>query len=247
MQELALAEKNLRVVPGDRVRTVVTVRNDSDIVDVFTLEVHGLERSWYEFSTVSAALFPGDNLASTLIFAPPKNSAATAKSYPFDVKARSRQNPVQVITGRGTLNVGPFYSFESDVNQESVIDASAKYTVGIGNNSNVPLTFALKAEEPGDSLRLSLDAESVTVLSGARGEVGLVVDLIHRPLSGDPRRHDFTVTVSPDNDGAVPEVIAAQMDVRPWIPAPRWVLPAVVVPVVGGIAAGIAVAVWQLS
>ena len=239
--EVAIGQQFVRVLPGESVHTVVNVRNNSKIVDVLSIEVQGLDPSWCELSIGGASLFPGDNFDSTLSFMPPKESSAAAKAYPFDVVVKSRQNPAPAVSARGTLNVGPFYSFSAELYQHSITTSLASYALAIHNNSNVPITFMLEIQELDEDLRLSLESESMTVAPGASGEVGLTVEPLRRPLSGDPRPRDFALSVSTDAGTGRPVIVTAQTEMHPWIPAPGWAISLVLV----GIAA-IAVAVWRL-
>ena len=242
--EVTIAEQNLQVLPGDSVHTVVSVRNSSKTVDVLSIDVQGLDPSWCELSIGSASLFPEDHFESTLSITPPRQSNAAAKSYPFSVVVKSWQDPAKVVSADGTLNVDPFYSYTAELNRGSRALSAASYTLTVYNNSNLQLTFRLEDQGLGENLRLRLDSESVTVEPGARGEVGLTVAPVRRPLSGNPKPHDFELSISTDAGTVKPVVISAQTEAHPWLPVPGWVIPVVLV---AAVAAGIAVAVWQLG
>jgi hypothetical protein len=148
------------------------------------------------------------------------------------------------LSNRATLTVEPFYGFESHLEKEHLEDPAGRYTVCIENNSNVPLTFVLNGEEPGNDLRFRFDSENITLEAGAKSEVGLIVRSVKRPFSGGPQSHDFTLTVSSNEDAAEPVSLSDLLEVGPLLPVAKWVPPVVLI-AVAGIAAGIALAVWQ--
>ena len=64
---------------------MVNVRNSSKTVDVLSIEVQGLDPSWFDLSVGSASLFPEDHFESTLSLTPPRQSDAMAQTYPFSI------------------------------------------------------------------------------------------------------------------------------------------------------------------
>jgi len=240
--DVNLAEVNLRGTPGGHVQTAVNVHNNSQLVDVFSIDVSGLADSWYELSVTSASLFPGDNLVSILTISPPQNSTAVAKTYPFHVRVQSQQSPDQVITLSATLLVDPFYSFSAALTPRERGKASNSFTVGVSNDSNIDLTFQLGGEDSIGNLRYQFDADRQTVPPGVQRDVGLIVEAVGRPLCGSRKLQNFQVRVSTEQGRVEPALARGQMEIVPRIPAPVWVVTLVVMLAVAGIAA----AVWFL-
>jgi len=244
--DVNLAEVNLRATPGGHVQTAVNVHNNSQSVDVFSIDVSGLADSWYELSVTSASLFPGDNLVSILTISPPQNSTAVAKTYPFHVRVQSQQSPDQVITLSATLLVDPFYSFSAALTRRGRVKASNSFTVGVSNDSNIDLTFQLGGEDSIGNLRYQFDAERQTVPPGVKRDVGLIVEPVARPLCGPRSLRDFKVRVSTEQGGVGPFLAPGRMEIVPRIPAPVWVVTLVISLATMLAVAGIAAVVWFL-
>ena len=226
--EVILAARHLRLNPGERVETAVTVQNDGNIVDVYSIEVEGLDDSWYELSLSSAALFPGDSFSSTLSINPPRASFSTARTYPFTIKVKSQKDPADELRLSGDVEVGPFCSFTAELGSGIPIRGAESYTISIRNASNILLTLKLSGVDPADNLRFHFDRELPTVPSGAKQTVGLMVDPTWRPLSGSPRPHEFTLKVQAHLAGSEPVVVPGRMDVRPRIPVPALFIPSLI-------------------
>ena len=112
--EVILAARHLRLNPGEKVETSVKVYNDSKIVDVYSIEVDGLDDSWYDLSLNSASLFPGDSFSSILSIDLPRASSSTARTYLFTIKVTSRQDPAGESSLAGEVEVEPFCSFTAE-------------------------------------------------------------------------------------------------------------------------------------
>lgn len=93
---------------GQPVEFAANVRNASDAVDQYGLEVDGLPPSWYELDVQSLTLFPGDSMDFKVKVLVPEGSGAISGAYPFGIGARSKTNPAAVggMTGTIRLTVG---------------------------------------------------------------------------------------------------------------------------------------------
>ena len=92
---VTITQENVQVIPGESATIGITVRNDSNVVDVLYIEVEGLDPSWYQLSVVQSSLFPGDQASGTLMLTPPKTSDAVSRNYPFTVKTTSQKDSTQ--------------------------------------------------------------------------------------------------------------------------------------------------------
>ena len=55
---VSLLTTQLETKPGEQIETTVSVRNQSQIVDHFTIKVDGLDPTWWTLSIPTFSLFP---------------------------------------------------------------------------------------------------------------------------------------------------------------------------------------------
>ena len=83
----------LEVMPGQEVQASVEVENRGHILDVYSIEVYGLDSSWIQLSERSFSVFPGDTATALLSFRPPGVNSTTAMTYEFTVAITSQYFP----------------------------------------------------------------------------------------------------------------------------------------------------------
>ena len=115
----------LTIVPAEQCKASIFIQNSSNVVDVITVEVLGLDDSWVEISVASVSLFPGDSGTSDLTISVPKSSSSTAGTYPFAVKVASRKDPSTNVEVACSLEVEPFYAVSSEMHPQQLTGASA--------------------------------------------------------------------------------------------------------------------------
>jgi uncharacterized membrane protein len=98
--EVALSQERIVINPGEKAEVAVNIRNTSEIVEVFSIEVEGIESSWFSTSISSVSLFPGDKETISISFTPPLSSSSGAGSYTATVKVSSRRDPTITSTVR---------------------------------------------------------------------------------------------------------------------------------------------------
>ena len=146
--DLSVSQTEVRAKLGEEVELEITVRNLSEIVDVFLVDVEGVDVSWHELSVESSSLFPGDTIRSVLTFNVPEESGAIAKAYPFTVIARSRRDAEVREALDCTLVILPSYDFGASMNPQIVEAAVGTYTITIENEGNAPVAFGLRGSDP---------------------------------------------------------------------------------------------------
>jgi uncharacterized membrane protein len=92
------------MVGGDPVTIVADIRNASMGIDQYSVEVEGLDPSWYSLDSSSVSLFPGESGTVRITIRPPADAGA-AGPRAFTVRARSYFNAALVGSGRGTVVV----------------------------------------------------------------------------------------------------------------------------------------------
>ena len=215
---VTLSQDSIEVVPGESATINITVRNDSNVVDVLYIAVEGLDPSWYQLSVVQSSLFPGDQASGTLTITPPKTSDAVARSYPFTVKSTSQKDSTQSTSLPVQLEVRPFYSFEMTVLPQKATGATGSYKLGIKNTGNADLNIALEGLDPEDLCRFTFDHQRPRVSPGQEFEVGVEVEPGKRPFKGRAKSYRLTLTGTPDAGTAEPVSVLAELDATARLP-----------------------------
>jgi beta-lactam-binding protein with PASTA domain len=143
------------VIPGDRVGLDVTLRNVGTIVDTFSVSVRDLPPGWVQPPAGTARLVPVGHegrLERHLHFVvrPPRDSSATAASWPITIVARSETRARTLATQPATLVVEPFFAVTATARPQIVTGrGSARVWCDVRNNGNAPIAPTLL---PADSL-----------------------------------------------------------------------------------------------
>jgi len=88
-------------------QAMLQIQNLGDIVDKFTVEIEGIDESWYKRSASSVALMPQATDQVQIAFHPPKKEGVRAGEYPFVVSVRSQSAPEDVTIVAGQIEVLP--------------------------------------------------------------------------------------------------------------------------------------------
>ena len=195
--EVALSQERIVINPGEKAEVAVNIRNTSEIVEVFSIEVEGIESSWYSTSISSVSLFPGDKETISISFTPPLSSSSGAGSYTATVKVSSRRDPTITSTVDLLLDLGKISSYELDLTPQKVRGGKGSFEIIINNTGNLTNTYKLEASDPEAMCSYEFKSDTVVVEAGQTSKVPLTVSLKKRPLTGATKFCTFTVTVTP--------------------------------------------------
>ena len=76
--------------PGGVGAVPLVVRNDSDIVEGYHLEVVGPTSSWTSVEPADISLYPGSSATVTVRFSPPRSAAVPAGELRYGVRISPR-------------------------------------------------------------------------------------------------------------------------------------------------------------
>ena len=216
--EVSVIPQNIQLNPGDSAEIAITVQNSSNLVDVFSLEVVGLDSSWCQLSLVHSSLFPGDKAESTLTISPPKVSASLAKNYPFTIKVNSQKDPTQFTEKPATLDLMPFFTFDASVRPQKDTNPKGYFLIELSNSGNSDLNIQMTGNDQESLCRFLFDPQRPRVAPGENTRVELVVEPAKRPLRGRPRSYRLTLTATSDPGTAEPKIIPAELDATARLP-----------------------------
>ena len=161
---IALQVENAQVAlaPGENAVVRLNMTNSGDVVDAFTVQVMGIEPSWFTLSASEVKLFPRQQATVTLQINPPQGSTRPlAGFYPFTVLVLSRDNPTTQATGQGMISLSAVGGLALDMQPRSIAGRQGLYAVTLSNGSNSPRTTVLALSDPEEALQFNLGTPSV--------------------------------------------------------------------------------------
>ncbi|MEA2180850.1 MAG: hypothetical protein QOF69_35 [Solirubrobacteraceae bacterium] len=167
------------VMSGDRARVIALVRNQSTIVDNYTLVVHGFPREWYTVMPDTVYLVPFGSAGAyeqevEIHLHPPRTAEAEARRWELSVGVISRAHGAEVASAGMTLGIHPYEDFLIRVRpQRASGRRRAKYDVSIANNANAVVLLALDAHDSDDECEFTFDREAVELGAGQTKTVRL--------------------------------------------------------------------------
>jgi hypothetical protein len=221
--KVTLAPGAAQVDPGESVEAAIAVRNASNIVDVFSIEVTGLPEGWPRLSVATVSLFPGDQASCTLTVSPPRESGAKAQTYPFTVRVVSRKDPTQATSVEGTLDVRPYHAFEASLSPAALTGARGAFSLKIANSGNAEAKFDLEASDQKKQFIYSFDPAHPKVEAGRQADVRVMVEARERPLRTPAPPAQFQVQVALEQSDAAPQAVAGVFTATPRLP--KWAVP----------------------
>jgi hypothetical protein len=183
---------------GDTGEAVATVRNTSEVLDQFDIEIEGLERTWYTVHAPSVGLFPGDNSEVRISFHPPKRIDIRAGDYPFLVKAVSQVDKARGGSAKGFVKIQPFAVFKAEISpQRATGRRGGTFRVVVSNSGSVDLSLDMKAADREKGCRFDINPETLVVAPGEKATAAVHAHPNRGWITGPPKPYDFTVTVAP--------------------------------------------------
>lgn len=215
-----LSAPELAVEPGSVAELVISVRNLSEVVDQYQLEVLDLDPRWVEVLIGSVSLFPNDEDSLRAVFKPPRDSSARAGEHSFRVLVRSREYPEPPFSATLILKIAPFTSYDAKLAPERLVTKGrGSFELSLTNTGNCPLAFDLSATDNEQGCLLEFKPSQVTVEPGQSGAAKLEAEPKQKPKIGSSKTYNVAAVAQPKQAEA--RALAAQVVYQP--PIPRWV------------------------
>ncbi len=221
---LSVTPEKLQANPGETVQFNVSLRNAGNVVDVFTIDVRGLDASWVRVSTSAISLFPSDSGTSVISIAVPRQSSAVAGQYPFSVVVSSRKDISQDAVAELGLEVLPYHSFTAVLRPQKMASAVGSFTLELANTGNAELTITPQGSDPEALCQFSFTPQVPVVAPGAKQEASVRVQPGKRPWRGSAKLYSLTFTAAPVGGAAEPISVYGSLEAPPRLPS--WVIPA---------------------
>ncbi|MER7695387.1 MULTISPECIES: hydrolytic protein [unclassified Streptomyces] len=220
----------MTVSPGGTATTTLTVRNDGDIVEGYTLEVVGDCSAWSTVEPARVSLYPGTSETVTLTFAPPRSHEVRAGETPLAVRVLPAERPESVVVPEGTVTVEPFHELRTELEPRRRRGwLGARFGTAVQNKGNTPVDVALAGKQAGEDLRLVFTPDKKRLEPGEAAEVRLKVRARKLIWFGEPVSWPFEVHATEGAEGGAederpggPEPLPGEFAQMPVLP--KWLL-----------------------
>lgn len=181
------------------------IRNDSEIVEGYSIEVVGAPAAWTTVAPAELWVYPHTTTTTTLEFSPPRSAGVPAGRLPFGVRVVPTERPDEAVVPEGVVEVLPFLETTAELTpRTSRGRGGARHRVAIDNRGNVPVTVTLLASGASDALGVNVRPEGLTVQAGHAAFIAVRVRPADMLWRGQPVTHPFTVRVTPHAGLPVP-------------------------------------------
>ncbi|MFF1911788.1 hydrolytic protein [Streptomyces sp. NPDC058239] len=189
-----LETHTLTVSPGAEATTTLTVRNDGDIVEAYTLEVVGDCAAWSTVEPARVSLYPGTSEVVTVRLAPPRSHEVRAGEIPLGVRVLPTEHPESVAVPEATVVVGPFHELRAELDPRRRSGwRGARFRTSVQNKGNTAVDVALTGKQAGEELRLAFTPAQRRLEPGESTEVALRVRARKLIWFGQPVAWPFEV------------------------------------------------------
>ncbi|MFI6090558.1 hydrolytic protein [Streptomyces sp. NPDC051218] len=185
------------VAPGDEATTSLTVRNDSDIVEAYALEVVGDCSPWTTVEPARVSLYPGTTQTVTVRVAPPRSPETRAGQVPLGIRVRPAEHPDAVTVSETTVFIEAFRELRAElVPQRRRGWRGARYRTEVRNLGNIPVDLALEGKQDGEELGFGFAPGQQRLEPGESAEARLKVKVQRLVWFGQPSPWPFEVDVA---------------------------------------------------
>ncbi|MGW1106537.1 COG1470 family protein [Streptomyces sp. NPDC002540] len=182
------------VSPGAEATTTLTVRNDGDIVEAYTLEVVGDCAAWSTVEPARVSLYPGTSEVVTVRLAPPRSHEVRAGEIPLGVRVLPTERPESVAVPEATVVVEPFHELRAELDPRRRRGwLGARFRTSVQNMGNTAVDVAFTGKQAGEDLRLAFVPGQRRLEPGESAEVRLRVRARKLIWFGEPVSWPFEV------------------------------------------------------
>ncbi|BCJ56036.1 hypothetical protein Asp14428_75110 [Actinoplanes sp. NBRC 14428] len=196
----SLGITSVSVTPGATATVPVTVRNSSDTVEAYTIEVLGEPGEWATVEPAEITLYPAGSATVTVRFAPPRSARVPAGERPFGVRVVPAEYPDATVVQEGSLVVEPFDELATQLQPGSRTGYKrGRYRIETDNTGNITEELTFAVADGADQLTFALHPEHITAGNGTRTETRLTARSRRWLWWGAPREYPFTAETRSGN------------------------------------------------
>lgn len=201
------------MAPGSTATTSLTVRNDSDIVEAYSLEVVGDCAPWATVEPPRVSLYPGTSDTVTIRLEPPRSPDTKPGEIPLGVRVLPTEHPESVRVPETIVHVEEFHELHAELAPRRRRGwLRGRYRLAVRNVGNSPAQVVFTPGQAGEELRFTFSPAKPQLEPGESAEVRLRVRTGKPVWFGSPVVWPFTVdtTESADQEEARPDETAVR-------------------------------------
>ena len=196
---VAIAPAMIAVKPGEEASCEVRVRNKSNVVDQYEIQVVGEPSRWTIVEPTTLSLFPDAEGVARVRFRPARSSGVASGSKQFSIAVQSKASPNIAAFQDGSIDVALYQEASlSIVPRTSRGGESVSHRVTIENHGNAPLRATLEASDVDELLNFQFEPLALAVAAGQSAYAQLTVTPRSRFYDGPPQPHPFKVELHAD-------------------------------------------------
>ena len=201
---IAVAPSTLAVKPGEEATVEVRIRNKSNVVDQYDIQVVGEPSRWTIAEPGTLSLFPDAEGVARVRFRPVRSSDVAAGRKPFSIAVQSKASANISAYQDGTIDVAPFGDAALAIVPRTARGGeSASYRVTVENHGNIPLQATLEGLDTDEQLIFRFDPLEVLVAPGQTAYAQLLVRPRATFYDGPPQPHAFKVQLRANGAASV--------------------------------------------
>ncbi|MEU8825099.1 hydrolytic protein [Streptomyces sp. NPDC048636] len=211
--------------------TSMTVRNDSDIVEAYHLDVVGDCAPWTTVEPPRVSLYPGTSETVTIRLAPPRSPEIRAGEVPLGVRVLPTEHPESVRVPETTVHIEEFHELRTELAPRRRRGwLRGRYQLAVRNQGNTPVQVRFTPGQAGEELGFAFSPAEPKLEPGESAEVGLRIRTGKPVWFGAPVVWPFTVDTTESGDREEdqhdPAAVRAPLDAEfVQIPIfPKWLL-----------------------
>ncbi|MDH6141864.1 MULTISPECIES: hydrolytic protein [Kitasatospora] len=192
-----LGHPALTVSPGGVATTTLTIRNETDIVEAYSLDVVGDCAPWTTVEPARVSLYPGTSETVTVRLAPSRSPEVRAGDFPLGIRVLPAERPELVAVPETVVTVTPFHELRAALAPRRRRGwLRARYRLSVRNLGNAATTALFAPGQAGEDLRLAVAPDRLRLEPGESAETRLRVRTRRLIWFGKPVTRDFEVAVT---------------------------------------------------
>jgi hypothetical protein len=204
-------------------QAIIQIKNLSAIVDKFTVEVEGLDETWYKRSASSIALMPQAADQVQIMFQPQKKKGVRSGIYTFGITVRSQSSAGDSATILGQLEINPETEFKIKTRPfRATATRKSTFQVSLANTGVSDANITLEAADLDEGCKFLFKPAKLLLGAWNTIEVPLIISPKKRKLIGAIKRFDVTITATPET--GMPQTATCEFNHSPLLKSwkPIW-------------------------
>ncbi|GGJ64292.1 hydrolytic protein [Streptomyces lacrimifluminis] len=189
------------VAPGGTATTSLTVRNDSDIVEAYSLEAVGDCAPWTTVEPARVSLYPGTSETVTIRLEPPRSPEIRAGELPLAIRVLPTEHPDAVRVPETIVHIEAFHELRTELRPRRRRGwLRGRYRLAVRNEGNTPVRVGFTPGQAGEELAFTFNPAEPKLEPGESVEVGLRVRTGKPVWFGSPVVWPFTLATAETRD-----------------------------------------------